>query len=128
MDRYPALDRTVLSKLLNILKAHNPFIRLYKTAYERLAEPASSQFQLLLNPQMRLIIKSGADHRRENLLTSNKVAAIFTDEFNKASCRDIVLAVYNLREREPALARINLTHAAYMPLHYVLLFLSGDYG
>jgi hypothetical protein len=127
MDRYPALDRTVLSELLDMLEAHNLFIRLYKTARERLAEPASSQFQLLLNPQMRLIIKSGADRRQKNLLTSNEVAAILTDEFNRASCCDIVLVVRNLRGREPALARIDLTHAAYMPLHYVLLFLSGDY-
>jgi hypothetical protein len=61
MDRYPALNRTVLSELLNMLEAHNPFIRLYKTACERLTEPASSQFRLLLNPQMCLIIESGAD-------------------------------------------------------------------
>jgi hypothetical protein len=127
MDRYPALDRTVLSELLDILKAYNPFICLYKTACERLAEPVSSQFRLLLNPQMCLIIKSGADRCQENLLTSNKVAAILTDEFNRASCCDIVFAVCNPRGREPVLARINLTHAAYMPLHYVLLFFSGDY-
>jgi hypothetical protein len=63
MDRYPALDCTVLSELLDMLEAHNPFIRLYKTACERLAEPVSSQFQLLLNLQMCLIIKSGADCR-----------------------------------------------------------------
>jgi hypothetical protein len=77
---------------------------------------------------MRLIMESGADRRQENLLTSNKVAAILTDEFNGASRRDIVLAVRNPRGREPALARIDPTHAAYMPLHYVLLFPSGDYG
>jgi hypothetical protein len=76
---------------------------------------------------MRLIIKSGANCRQENLLTSNEVVAILTDEFDKASCCDIVLAVYNPRGREPALARIDLTHAAYMPLHYVLLFPSDDY-
>jgi hypothetical protein len=44
MDRYLALDRTVLSELLDMLEAHNLFIRLYKTARERLAEPTSSQF------------------------------------------------------------------------------------
>jgi hypothetical protein len=110
-----------------MLEAYNPFIRLYKTACERLAEPVSSQFRLLLNLQMRLIMKSGADCRQENLLTSNEVAAILTDKFNKASCYDIVLVVCNPRGKEPALARIDLTHTAYMPLHYVLLFLSGDY-
>ena len=42
MDRNPTLDRTVLLELLHMLTACNPFIDLYKTARERLAEPASS--------------------------------------------------------------------------------------
>jgi hypothetical protein len=127
MDRYPALDRTVLSELLDMLKAYNPFIPLYKTACERLTELISSQFWLLLNLQMRLTIESGADCRQKNLLTSNEVAAILINKFNKASCYDIVLAVRNPQGRQPALARINLTHAAYIPLHYVLLFLNSEY-
>jgi hypothetical protein len=76
---------------------------------------------------MRLIIKSGANCCQENLLTSNKVAAILTDEFNKAFCRDIVLAVYNPQGREPVLVRIDLIHAVYIPLYYVLLFFSNNY-
>jgi hypothetical protein len=76
---------------------------------------------------MCLIIKSGADRCQKNLLTSNKVAAILTNEFNKAFCCDIVLIVYNLQKKELVLACINLTHAAYIPLHYVLLFFSNDY-
>lgn len=128
MDRYPTLDRTVLIELLDMLTDCNPFINLYKTARERLTEPASSQFRLLLNPQMRLIMESGADRRRENLPTSHEVAAILSDEFDGASRRDIVLAVRKPQEGQPTLARISPTHAAYMPLHYVLLFPCGDYG
>lgn len=41
---------------------------------------------------MRLILEAGADRRRENLLTSNKVAVIIPDEYSDASFRDIVLA------------------------------------
>jgi hypothetical protein len=76
---------------------------------------------------MRLIMESGADRRRENLPTSNEVAGIFTDEFEGASRRDIVLAVRRPKEGASALYRISPTHAAYMPLHYVLLFPAGDY-
>ena len=55
IDYYLALDRTVLLKLLDILKAYNPFIHLYKTARKRLTEPVNSQFRLFLNLQIRLI-------------------------------------------------------------------------
>lgn len=72
-------------------------------------------------------MESGANRRRENLLTSNKITVILLDEFDGASCRDIVLAVRNPQGREPILVCISPTHAAYMPLHYVLLFLYGDY-
>jgi hypothetical protein len=127
VDRHPVLDRSVLSELLQILTDHNPFVHLYKTAYERLAEPASSQFRLLLNPQMRLIMESGADRRRENLPTSNEVAMILSDEFEGASRRDIVLAVRNPYGLEPKLTCISPTYVVYIPLYYVLLFLCGDY-
>jgi hypothetical protein len=50
IDRYPTLDRSILTELLAMLTDHNPFIGVYKTARERLAEPTSSQFRLLLNP------------------------------------------------------------------------------
>ena len=53
---------------------------------------------------------------------------VLSDKFDRASRYDIILTVRNPRGREPALARIDVTHAAYMPLHYVLLFLCGDYG
>lgn len=128
MDRYPTLNRAILSRLLQMLSDCNPYIDMYKTARERLEEPTNTQFRLLLNPQMRLIMETGADRRRENLPTSNEVAGILSDEFDGASSRDIVLAVRNPRGRDHPLNRINPTHAAYMPLHYVLLFPCGDYG
>jgi hypothetical protein len=106
---------------------YNPFITVYKTARERLASQ-QTDFRILLNPQIRLIMESGADRRRENLPTSNEVTAIIPDEYTDASRRDLVLMVREAGRDRPQIHIVNMTHAAYMPLHYVLLFLYGDPG
>jgi len=128
MDRHPTLDRAILEDLLDMLTNYSPFFLIYKTARERLQESAGGAYRLLLNPQMRLIMQSGADRRRENLPTGDEVAVILSDEFEGASRRDIVLAVRNPQGGGSPLARIDPSHAAYMPLHYVLLFPCGDLG
>ena len=75
---------------------------------------------------MRLILEAGANRRRKNLLISNKVAVIIPDEYSNASFRDIILAERYTPNKQPRYYRINLTHAIYIPLHYVLLFPYGD--
>jgi hypothetical protein len=92
----PQLDRTILRGLHDMLTDHNPFIRIYQTARERLAAQAG-HFRILLNPQMRLVLQSGADRRRENLPASTELAGILPDEFTDESRRDVLLAV-----REPS--------------------------
>jgi hypothetical protein len=77
---------------------------------------------------MRLILQLGADRRRENLPTTTKLAGILPDEFTDESRRDILLAVREPDRNGSQLHRIAITHAAYMPLYYVLLFLYGEYG
>ena len=126
-NNYPHLDRTVLLQLIDMLTDCNPFITVYKTARERLATQ-QTDFQVLLNPQMQLVVEAGADRRRENLPISNEVTAIIPDEFTGASRRDLVLAVREAGQDRPRIRTVNVTHAAYMPLHYVLLFPYGDPG
>ena len=75
---------------------------------------------------MRLILEASANRRRENLLISNKVAVIIPDEYGNTTFRDIVLTERYAPNKQPRYYRINLTHAAYMPLHYVLLFPRGN--
>jgi hypothetical protein len=77
---------------------------------------------------MRLIIESGADRRRENLPISNEVTAIIPDEYTDASRRDLVLTVREAGRERPQIRIVNVIHAAYMPLHYVLLFPYSDPG
>ena len=110
--------------------ARNPYIPLYQTARERLQarQHTAELSRVILNPQMRLVLEEGADRRRENLPTSDEVAVIIPDENSDPSCRDIILAERGGPADQPRCHRINATHAAYMPLHYVLLFPYGDHG
>lgn len=125
--RNPTLNPTTLRALTDMLFECNPFIPLYQTARERLRTQTTYN-RIILNPQMRLVVESGADRRRENLPTSTEVAAILPNEFGEASRRDIILAIRNPSVNGPQLKQVHVTHAAYMPLHYVLLFPYGDYG
>ena len=59
---------------------------------------------------------------------SNKVAVIILDKYGNASFHNIMLAERYAPNKQPQYCRINLTHAAYMPLHYVLLFPRGNTG
>jgi hypothetical protein len=77
---------------------------------------------------MRLILESGANCRRENLLTSNKGIAFILNEYINASRRDLVLTVREASRERPQMRIINVIYIAYMPLYYVLLFLYGDPG
>lgn len=107
----------------------NPFIAIYKTAFERLQDPGNSpDIRIILNLQMRLLLEEGADRRRNNLPTADEVAIIISDEYDRASFRDIVLACRQSENDAPIFQNISSTTAAYMPLHYVLLFPCGDLG
>jgi hypothetical protein len=127
VQQYPRLDRTIFRDLHLMLTEHNPFITVYQTARERLARQ-KGDFRLLLNPQMRLVLQTGADRRRENLPTATELAGILPDEFADESRRDVLLAVREPGRNEQQLHRIPVTSAAYMPLHYVLLFPYGEHG
>jgi hypothetical protein len=123
MERNPQLNQHILEKLTDILYTVNPFITLYYTAKERL-QSVDDDVRIILNPRMELMVESDADRRRYNLPVSNEVAIIIQDEYGQPCKRDIILAKRNGTQ----ISRICSTHAAYMPLHYVLLFPYGDHG
>ena len=77
---------------------------------------------------MHLVIESRANRRRENLPMGNELTVVIPNEFGEQSRRDIVLVVREPGHNHAQLKRIDVTHAAYMPLHYVLLFPHGDRG
>ena len=121
-----ALQSSVLRQITEELMICNPFIGIYKSAKERLdiTTPNEQMLRIILNPQLKLIVEYGADKRQANLPTSQEIAIIIPDEYTDAGCRDIVLAERNSN----AFTTINPNNAAYMPLHYVLLFPYGEHG
>jgi hypothetical protein len=77
---------------------------------------------------MRLILELSVNRRCENLLTSNKVIALILNKYINASRRDLVLIVREASYKRPQMRIVNVTHVAYMPLYYILLFLYSDPG
>jgi hypothetical protein len=125
-NRFTGLDPFILRGLHTTLMDCNPYISVYRTARERL-QAQTGPLRVILSPQMKLIIESGADRRRENLPTALELAGLIPDEFSDASRRDIVLAVRGSGPPgQERLRRLPVTHGSYMPLHYVLLFPYGE--
>lgn len=118
----------------------NPFVQIYKHAYEilrseyerQVKKGGSEEFHIRLSPQMKMELVVGADRRTENLPTVDEVAGIIPNEYSKEGFRDIIITYKeSSSENHENLAlfkRINENHAAYMPLHYVLLFPRGELG
>ena len=75
---------------------------------------------------MRLILEASANYRRENLLISNEVAVIILDKYSNTGFYNIMLIERYTPNKQPRYSRINLTHAVYMPLYYILLFPRGN--
>jgi hypothetical protein len=127
---HPNLRPTILTQLTNILHEVNPYVVKYRTAKEQLddIDVHEEEVWILLNPQLKLILEMGKDARRHNLPTSEEVAMIIPEEYEKSTSRDNVLAFRSAGENGNHYSLINSSHASYMPLHYVLLFPFGEPG
>ena len=136
----PDLNVDLIEQLTRMLHAENvnPFISIYKHAHEILKDEYERQtlseeepipFHVRLSPQMTMELVKGNDRRTENLPTTSEIAAVIPTELAGSSYKDIRIIYCNDSEENTSLLkRINQTHVAYMPLHYVLLFPCGDYG
>ena len=126
------IDIVLLRLLLEMLHEYNPFVTIYRTAYERMQQALSqlsqNNIQIILNPQMELLITKGLDQHYYNLAMTNEVAIIIPDEYREASHRDIILAQRNNTIEGSIFRTITSSHAAYTLLHYVLLFPFGEPG
>ncbi|MFN7609498.1 MAG: hypothetical protein ACK5QX_00965, partial [bacterium] len=109
------LSRRMVEKLTDMMHAVNPFARLFKMASER---ENVQELAMILQEPVNL------DRRRYNLPVSNELALILPNGENvEASSRDIVIF-----GRGDRLQRINEMSPMCDPLHFPLLFPSGDYG
>ncbi|EED82421.1 predicted protein, partial [Postia placenta Mad-698-R] len=112
----PNLDPGIMNEIQDLLLTHNPFVPLYKRAYEILVEkPPEEQ----LNVSAQLQLQESDDHWRYNLPTVDEVAAIIpgSGDEDVDEHRDVIL-----RLRTGELKQISHIHPLYSPLHYVLLF------
>ena len=131
--RFSRTHGPTLSMLTDMLSRCNPYIGLYQTAREQLLalQHRLTPVDVLFTAQMRLIQEVGADRRRENLPTASEVAAIIPDigpDWHKRTFRDMVLTLRSGQAGNSYLQRVDPSHAAYLPLQYVLLFPHGDEG
>jgi len=125
------INGPTLSMLTDMMRRCNPFIGVYTMAREQLQalESRLTPVELLFTAEMRLIQEVGADRRRENLPTASEVAAIIPDigpAWHKRTFRDMQLTLRSPAAGQLGLRRIDPSHAAYLPLQYVLLFPHGD--
>jgi hypothetical protein len=112
------LDLTIVHALQSMLRRSNPYIEMFLTASERLAQ--TSNVALCI----KLVAGPHYDSRRYNRPTANEIAVIMvgTDE-QPTIRRDIVL-----HGRRYGLQRIYETHSSYNPLRYPMFFPFGEQG
>jgi PIF1-like helicase/Helitron helicase-like domain at N-terminus len=115
------LDRTTLSILQDVLYRHHPSVSKFRQAFELLRDiPEDCSFQIGLR------FDRNCDRRRYNLPTSGstEIAVIIPgDGDQELHPRDIVLY-----RKGGGLKLINEMNPAYHPLHFVLLFPTGQLG
>ena len=113
-----SLDIGVVLSLQNMLRECNPYIEMFLTARERLAQHPNVSLHL------RLVDLPHYDSRRYNRPAASEIAAVMIGTGEEPTTgRDIVL-----QGRRYGLQRIQETHSSYNPLRYPLLFPFGEQG
>lgn len=130
VSRNGNLSLQTLLLLQQIMRDYNPYTNIYQHAYEILRIYNAPDYTI------RLCVVPGHDPRRYNLPSADEVGVILPGENRfQGDYRDIILHLrpqYYSNSRDGQnhlqLQRINEGHAAYSPLHYVLLFPFGESG
>ena len=123
-EQHLNLNVNFLRQLTNMLYECNFFIFIYKIADEfiRFNEIFENELRIILNSQMRLIMKTKANRRRVNFFTNNEIVVIIFYEQKKICERNIVFAARQNELKNVKMYRINQNYVVYMSLHYVFLF------
>jgi hypothetical protein len=119
-----------MTVLQDIMYHHNTYLTVYQHAFEVLQRYNAPDYT------MKLCVLPGNDPRRYNLLTVNEVGIILPGgEDLEGDYRDIIVHLrpqyyHNTHDGQDHLQlhRIDEAHAAYAPLHYVILFPYGEAG
>ncbi|EGO04554.1 hypothetical protein SERLA73DRAFT_68243 [Serpula lacrymans var. lacrymans S7.3] len=102
----------------------NPFILLYKQAYQIIMEKPEAE---CANITAHIAFDQTLDQSRYNLPTADEVAAVIPGdgEHNVVEDCDIVLQLKQF-DHGGGLKHISYLYPLYSPLHYVLLFFFGE--
>lgn len=119
------LSLNIMRVLQQVMCNHNAYTPIYRHAYEVL------QIYNVPDYTVKLCVVPGNDPRRYNLPTADEVGVILPEHNDfQGDFRDIIIHLrpqhYNNDHLQ--LHRISEGHAAYSPLHYVLLFPYGEPG
>ena len=113
-----SLKENIVRLLKNLLDEHNPHVKAFRQARDRIVEDGGQNFKL------RLIDGRASDGRTHNLPTADDVAALIPGDFvMNMEKRDIIVETKTGR-----LQRISELHPSYLPLQYPLLFPYGEDG
>lgn len=112
------LKKEIITPLIEVLNAVNPYVKEFRTVRERFKENPEKTFQ------MRIVSDRVEDGRTYNVPTASEIAALIIGDFNlDMNKRDIVI-----EEHSGKLMRISEIHAAYLALQYPLIFIYGEDG
>ncbi|POS82416.1 hypothetical protein EPUL_003749, partial [Erysiphe pulchra] len=104
------------------------FLDPYEANGERRQNQTGNERRAVLSPQYKLILQEGTDRRRYNIQVAREFAIVIPDEV-ESDGRDVILIA---RNSDGILSQnfqyIHCGHPAYLPLHYVLFFPSGNPG
>ena len=115
---YDLLDIDIVLSLQGMLQQYNPYIEMFLTTREHLAEHSNVSLHI------KLVDLAHYDARQYNRPTASEIAVIMLGTGEQPTVgRDIVL-----QGRCYGLQRIRETHSSYNPLRYPLLFPFGEQG
>ncbi|XP_062182700.1 uncharacterized protein LOC133886841 isoform X2 [Phragmites australis] len=118
-DRLEAdLDRDIIEGQLQMLDAHNPLVKTFRMARDRLKESDGE------NVGIRIIGACEGDHVQYNLPACDELALLVVGDFSLETYkRDIIVHCF-----DDKLQQISSLHLALMALQYPLLFPYGERG
>lgn len=112
------LDPTIVEALMCMLDDHNPFVKQFRVARDRLREHDDNEFVI------RIVGPRNGDSAQYSLPTTEHLAMLVVGDFIADTFqRDIII-----QTQSGDLQQISALHPAFMPLQYPLLFPFGERG
>ena len=111
-------NQNIVASLIEMLDMHNPIVKLFRTARERLLGDSSDQYHI------RLFGKADAHGDIYSAPVASEVVGLIVGDIGQTDVgRDIII-----EDRSSRLQRINEQHCKFMAMQYPILFPYGEDG